>query len=74
MSLYQPLKIGDTVAVAVCDRCHIRMPYDKLEPDVNAKGLRVCKECADVLDPYRKPQRRSESIGLKYPRPDTQLV
>ena len=37
-------------------------------------GLKVCTEdCADLLDPYRKPARRAENISLRYPRPDEPL-
>lgn len=61
------------LAIAVCDRCHMKMPYTALRPDGNSPGLRVCQECWDKKDPYRLPARQTENISLRYPRPDEEL-
>lgn len=73
MSLYQPVNLKGSCAIAVCDRCKIRMNYDDLRPDGNAPGLRVCKDCWDAKDPWRLPARKTEDITLRYPRPDENL-
>lgn len=74
MPLYQPVKAdGGVVAIAICDRCHRKKYYAELEPDGNSPGLRVCKKCRDVKDPYRYPARQTEVISLRYPRPDSTL-
>jgi hypothetical protein len=42
--------------------------------DPNFPGLRVCNEgCADELDPYRLPARKTERITIRFPRPDAPL-
>ena len=64
---------NSTLAIAVCDRCKFKFPYDKLYPDPNNPGLRVCEKDMDVLDPYRLPPRKTEVITLRYPRPDEEL-
>lgn len=71
MGLYLPVDAkGGTVAIAICDRCHKKKYYSELQPDGNSPGLRVCRECSDVKDPYRYPARKTENIALRYPRPD----
>jgi len=43
--------------------------------DPNFPGLRVCDEgCADQLDPYRLPARKTERINLRFPRPDVSVA
>ncbi len=75
MPLFLPVKLGGTtVAVARCDRCRKKMYYDDLVNDDNSPGLKVCPDCSDEEDPYKKPQRPAEKIGLKHPRSDDQLV
>lgn len=59
--------------IGVCDRCHFKVVLSTLISDPNAPGLRVCPSCADQLDPYRLPARRTEDITLEYPRPDEPL-
>jgi len=45
------------------------------QPDPNFPGLSVCRQgCADEIDPYRLPARKTEKITLKFPRPDAQLT
>ena len=75
MALYLPVQAkNNTTAIAVCDRCKMKMHYSELMPDGNSPGLRVCKDCCDVKDPYRYPARKTENISLRYPRPDEDLV
>lgn len=64
-----------SVAIAVCDRCKMKVPFVTLVQDGNFPGLRVCAErgCKDQLDPYRLPARKTERINLRFPRPDTPL-
>lgn len=74
MPRYIPVNTkGGTVAIAVCDRCKMKMPYSELRPDGNSPGLRVCSACCDVKDPYRYPARQTENVALRYPRPDEDL-
>ena len=75
MPLYLPVSTkGSTVAITVCDRCKLKVPYTELRADGNSPGLRVCSKCCDVKDPYRLPARSTENITLRYPRPDEELV
>lgn len=73
MSLYLPVSLKGSVAIAVCDRCKEKHYYDELRPDGNSPGLRVCEDCWDVKDPWRLPARETENITLRYPRPDENL-
>jgi hypothetical protein len=57
----------------VCDRCKTKFPIEQLEKDPNFPGLRVCKDCVDVYDPWRLPPRATEDITLRGPRPDTPI-
>lgn len=44
-------------------------------PDPNFPGLRVCQQgCADQIDPYRLPARKTERINLRFPRPDLSVA
>lgn len=63
-----------SLAVAICDRCHFKTSITELISDPNAPGLRVHKKCADQLDPYRLPARKSDDITLQYPRLDEPLT
>jgi hypothetical protein len=37
--------------------------------------LRVCNQgCADQIDPYRLPARKTERINLRFPRPDVSVA
>ena len=67
--------LGKTsLAIAICDRCKMKMPLLDLTSDRNTPGLKVCKECNDQFDPYRLPARRTEDISLPVTRPDDPLV
>jgi hypothetical protein len=67
------LSSGDLM-IAVCDRCHVKMPYTKLQPDGNSPGLRVCRACSDDKDPYRLPARQTEAVSVQTPRPDSGIA
>lgn len=74
MSRYLDTRGQNSVAIAVCDRCKMKVPLSSLTADRNSPGLRVCMpECNDALDPYRLPARKTENITLRYPRPDEPL-
>jgi hypothetical protein len=74
VSLYLDTERRGKVAIAVCDRCKTKYSIEELEKDPNFPGLRVCRDCVDVLDPWRLPPRATENITLNYPRPDTALA
>lgn len=75
MSLYLPVSTKGTVAIGICDRCRSKVPYTELRPDGNSPGLMVCSHpgCWDEKDPYRLPARKTETINLRHPRPETPL-
>jgi len=62
------------IAIAVCDRCNLKMSYQKLRADGDQPGLRVCKDCRDNKDPYKLPQRPMDTYLLRFPRPDTTIT
>jgi hypothetical protein len=62
------------LAIAVCDRCRLKVRYTELRPDGNSPGLRVCADCCDQYDPWRLPARRTEDVTLPNPRPDEPLT
>jgi hypothetical protein len=63
------------IAIAVCDRCKMKRPHAVMRNDPNFPGLRVCNEgCADELDPYRLPARKTERITIRFPRPDVSVA
>jgi hypothetical protein len=72
MSLYLPVSLKGTAAIAVCGRCNMKMQYDDLRKDPN-NGLMVCKDCCDQYDPWRLPAHHAENIALNHPRPDAEL-
>lgn len=65
-----------SVAIAVCDRCKMKVPFVTLVADPNFPGLRVCENrgCKDEFDPYRLPARKTERINLRFPRPDVSVA
>jgi hypothetical protein len=73
MSRFLAIKVKQTCAIALCDRCGCKFYYDELKPDGNSPGLRVCTNCWDTKDPWRLPARKTEDVTLRYPRPDTDL-
>lgn len=74
MSLYLDTRGRASAAVAICDRCKLKVGITTLVSDPNAPGLRVCEAgCADLFDPWRLPARAPENITLRYPRPDVDI-
>jgi len=64
-----------SVAIGICDRCKMKRAYVDLGRDPNFPGLRVCNQgCADQIDPYRLPARKTERINLRFPRPDVSVA
>ena len=64
-----------SIAIFICDRCRMKRAIVEAQPDPNFPGLSVCRQgCADEIDPYRLPARKTEKITLKFPRPDAQLT
>jgi hypothetical protein len=64
-----------SVAIFICDRCRMKRAIDEAMPDPNFPGLKVCQQnCADQIDPYRLPARKTEKINLRYPRPDVSVA
>lgn len=60
--------------LAICDRCRMSFKRSQLSLDPNAKGLRVCKDCINMFDPYRLPPRQPDPIALAWVRPMVSLV
>lgn len=73
MSLYLDTTGQPTAAIAVCDRCKMKVVLAELSADRNSPGLRVCPGCNDEKDPYRLPPPKPDKISLRYPRPDEPL-
>ena len=61
-------------AGAICDRCKMSYKHTDLMKDPNALGLRVCKGCRDVFNPYRLPPRQPDALALEWSRPYPQVV
>ncbi len=63
------------IAIAICDRCKMKRPHAEMRADRNFPGLQVCGQgCADELDPYRLPARKTEKITIRFPRPDLSVA
>jgi len=71
---FLPVKTSPNAAIAICGRCRKKMYLSDLRSDPNIPGLRVCRECSDVYDPYRKAPRQPDDIVLKNPRADETLT
>ncbi len=64
-----------SLAIFICDRCKMKRAIVEAMPDPNFPGLKVCQQgCADQIDPYRLPARKTERIALQYPRPDVSVA
>lgn len=74
MSRWLDTRGKSTLGIGICDRHKGKMSLDDLYPDPNSPGLRVCKDCLDVLDPWRLPPRETEDITLPFYRPDEALI
>lgn len=73
MPLFLDTRGKRTAAVALCDRCHKKFPYDELSADPENPALRVCRADRDQLSPHDLPPRKTEIITLRYPRPEEDL-
>lgn len=73
MSLYLPVNLKGSAAIAICYRCARKVQYDELRKDPNNNNY-YCRECVDLYDPWRLPARQAEDISLQHPRPDEDLV
>lgn len=68
---------NDHLSIAICDRCHLKRPYDALGPDPNSPGLRVCQDksgCKDQFDPWRLPGPPPDRVTVRQPRPDNDIA
>ncbi len=72
MSLYLPVQLKGSAAIAVCQRCNTKNYITDLTQDPNNK-IWVCKDCCDIYDPWRLPARIAEDISLQHPRPDVAI-
>lgn len=73
MPLYLNTKGNPTLGIGICSRCSIKFPLDKLHPDPNFPGLRVCDKDMDQFDPYRLGAPPTDNIVLPFTRPDTPI-
>jgi hypothetical protein len=73
MSIWLDTRGKTVISVAICDRCHLKKSYVDMVSDPNSPGLRVCKDCKDIFDPWRLPARQTEDISIQHPRPDVLL-
>lgn len=73
MPLYLDTRGNSTLGIGICSRCSRKMSLDKLQPDPNYPGLRVCEKDADQFDPYRLPPRQADNITLPFMRTDTPI-
>lgn len=60
------------VAIACCPRCGLRWDYRSLRIEADTM-LRVCDDCLDSPDPYRRLLIKPDNIALQYPFPDQSL-
>ena len=66
---------NSVLSIAICDRCKMKRAKSVMRADPNFPGLQVCNEgCADQLDPYRLPARKTEKITIRFPRPDVSVA
>ena len=64
-----------TLSIAICDRCKMKRAHAEMRADPNFPGLQVCGQgCADEIDPYRLPARKTERITIRFPRPDVSVA
>ena len=63
-----------TLGIGLCARCSRKFSLDDLMPDGNIPGLMVCSADRDDYDPYRLPARQTETVTLRFARPDVPLT
>lgn len=73
MSLYLPVRVKGSAAIAICYRCQKKIYYDDLTRDPNNLNY-YCPTCVDEYDPWRLPARQTENISLDRPRPDVSIA
>lgn len=73
MSKYLDTSGKPSRAIAVCDRCKLKMALSDMVSDGNTPSIRGHRECMDVKDPWRLPARQTENITLRFPRPDADI-
>jgi hypothetical protein len=61
------------LGIGICDRCKFKYSLLDLKDDIDKPGLKVCADCRDQLDPYKRPQREVEDISLPFRKPDTDV-
>jgi hypothetical protein len=73
VNMFLPVKTGASSSPGICGRCRTKKYLSELKSDPNVPGLRVCRDCSDSLDPYRKTPRQPENIAVQNPRLDESL-
>jgi hypothetical protein len=73
MSLFIDPTGKSSFGIAICDRCKRKFSLEDLSPDMNNPGLMVCDADNDEFDPYKLPERESETITLEFTRPDERI-
>lgn len=73
MAIFLDTRGRTKVAIGICGRCSVKLPYDELHQDPNYPGIWVCADDLDQFDPYRLPARETENITLDHPRPDVDI-
>ena len=73
MPLYLSPRRGQSLTIAICQRCHFKRYHADLVRDPNTKQL-VCRfNCQDIYDPYRLAPRQPDRITVREPRPEEPL-
>ncbi len=62
------------LSIGICDRCSRKFSIMDLWSDPNNRGLKVCRDDMDQVDPWRLPPRIPENITLRNPRPDVSIA
>ena len=63
-----------TAGLGICDRCARKFPLAELRSDPNIPGLKVCEKDRDELNGDLMPLRPTETISLRFVRPDVDLA
>lgn len=64
-----------TLSVAICARCALRHPYQRLSGDGDkGQAMRVCPDDNDQKDPWKLPARQSDAMALRFARPDVSIA
>lgn len=68
-----PTYSSGNLANAICDRCGLEFAYRAIRSEADTL-LRVCSDCIDQPDPYRRLVIKPDNLALQYPRPDVDLT